>query len=362
MSNFYNSGKVYQGSSLGTIPRKFYVDGSAYQGSSQACILDFTPPTFSGITGLISGSLGQLRASWGVATDSTSPIRYEVYIQAITSAGLFNLVNLISVTDKLTYDIFTTPNGNLLAEGVNYYVGVRSIDGVSNRDSNTVSLNLSSVGISPGGSDYEIGGAFSIDTSNRLTSSFWISRDEEIITDGSRIGVASYSIYDRNGNLVSGMTQSNISPDSKGIYKITPVTPPLAFDLNHYVVKVSIIADDVLRTSYLPISGSVPKYTPHAVFSINALNQFQATLWVTVNDSVKTTGLGAANYTIYDSAGVVVSGFTQSGITADGNGRYSITPIASSALSDLTHYTVKIGMIVDGVERITYKGFSLLGA
>jgi hypothetical protein len=360
--NMFNSGKVYQGSSLGTVPKKIFIDGVAYQGSSQACVLDFTPPTFSGITDLISGSLGQLRAIWGAATDSTLPVRYEVYIQANTSIGLFNLSNLICITDKLQYDIFTLPNGTLLLDGVTYHVGVKSIDGVNNRDNNTVSISLASVGISPGGTDYEIGGSFSLDSTNKLTASFWISKDEEILSSSERIGNASYFIYDRSGNLVSGMTETGIEPDSKGIYNITPVTPPLTFDLNHYVVKVVVEADDVPRTNYLSISGSIPKYKPHAVFSINALNQLQATFWVTSNDVVKNTGLGVANFSVYDSEGNAIAGLSQSGISPDVNGRYKITPLNASILSDLTHYTVKIGIISDGVERVAYKGFSLLGA
>jgi len=76
---------------------------------------------------------------------------------------------------------------------------------------------------------------------------------------------------------------------------------------------------------------------------------------------VATTGLGVANYTVYDASGNTVSGLTQSGIIADINGRFAITPTSAALLTDLTHYTVKIGIVHDGTEHVAYKGFTLLG-
>lgn len=102
-------------------------------------------------------------------------------------------------------------------------------------------------------------------------------------------------------------------------------------------------------------------YGCHGIFSINAANQLQATLWATENGLSTTNLLGNANYTVYDAAGIAISGMTQSGISADVNGRFHITPISAAALLDLTHYSVKIGIVVDGVERVAYKGFTLLG-
>lgn len=442
---------------------------NAYQGTSSACIVDLTPPTFAGINALTVESRGQIRAKWAAATDATPPLRYEVYIQASTATGLFNIANIIASTDKLQYDTFVLPDGSFLVNGTTYYVGVRALDGVSNRDNNTVSLNVISTGVSVsadvyevdgaftinssnqfqgtiwalknsilaktgnavmgtasyqvydkagvavpgmGGSgitadangqykitpvasslatqlehymvlvtvsvdganrqgyvkliepvpEYDLSGAFNLNTSNQLLGTYWVMADGEQITNLARLGTSSFQIYDVNGSPVSGMTESGLTADSNGFYKINPIASTLVAGLNNYYVKITTIVDNISRSHVLPILGTIPEYEVRAQFSINALNQFQATLWATTDDQVKTgAGLGVANYTVYDSAGVAVSGLTQSGIAADGNGRFQITPVSAILLTDLTHYSVKIGIVVDGLERISYRGFTLLG-
>ena len=195
-----------------------------------------------------------------------------------------------------------------------------------------------------------------------MTSSFWVTADEQIITNPARLGDASYEIYDKNGVLVPGMDESGISADANGQYKITPVVSTLSSDLTYYLVKVTIEVDGVNRSEYLSILGKVPNYESKGQFSINALNEFQGTLWATADGIVRTgASLGTANYSVYNSSGILVVGLTQTGITPDVNGRFNITPVSAASLSDLTHYSVKIGIVVDGVERISYRGFTLLG-
>ena len=442
---------------------------NAYISTSNACIIDITPPTFAGITGLVVQSRGQIRASWGAATDPTPPIRYEVYIQASTATGLFNTANIISITDKLQYDIFTLPNGAFLTNGTTYFVGVRAIDGVSNRNTNTVSLSVISTGVSVGADMYESDGAFAINSSNQLQgtlwalkngilatssnsvmgtasyqvydkngaavpgmsqsgitadangqykitpvastlaanldhyvvkvsitvddavregyvkliepipeyeingsfminnlnqliSSFWATANEELITNPARLGTASYSIYDSTGALVPGMSQSGITADSNGLFKIAPITSTLLPDLSLYFVKVTMTVDNVPRNQILPISGHVPAYEAKGIFSINALNQLQATLWATADGlAVSGSALGTAEYTVYDASGATISGMSQTGIAADVNGRFAITPVSAGLLTDLTHYSVRIAITVNGVVRTSYRGFTLLG-
>ena len=103
------------------------------------------------------------------------------------------------------------------------------------------------------------------------------------------------------------------------------------------------------------------EYRPKAQFSINASNQLQATLWLEFDSNVEVSGLGTANYTVYDVNGNTVAGLTQSGITPDVNGRFHITPVSAILLTDLTHYSVKVGIVAHGIERVAYKGFTLLG-
>lgn len=444
------------------------VNNNFYQGTSSACIVDIVPPTFAGVATTVVGSRGQIVATWLAATDPTPPIRYEVYIQATTATGLFNILNIVGITDKLQFSTFTMPDGSFLVNGTTYYVGVRALDAVSNRDSNTVSLSVISTGVfvsadiydaegafaintsnqmqgtiwclknsglassanatmgtasfqvydkagvavpGMGGSgiaadvngqykitpvastlattldhymvkitvnvdganregyvaliepipDYVTVGAFAIDQANNLVASFWVTANGENVDNLARLGLGHYHVYDAAGIPVPGMTESNISPNADGVYVITPITSTLDVSASAYFAHIRIEVDSVDRENTIPIVFAVPEYESKAQFSINALNQFQGTLWATADDNVKTTGLGAANYTVYDSAGVAVVGLTQSGITADVNGRFQLAPVSAAALTDLTHYSVKIGIVVDGVERVSYKGFTLLG-
>lgn len=445
------------------------VNNNFYQGTASACINDVTPPTFAGIATASVQSRGQIRATWLAATDPTPPIRYEVYIQATTATGLFNVANIIAITDKLQYDTFTLPDGSFLVNGTTYYLGVRAIDGVSNRNTNTASIGVISTGVSVNADvymaegafaintshqlqgtlwalknsilaktgnavmgtasyqvydktgapvagmnesgiaadangqykitpvasslsstldhymvkisiivdgqaregyvaliepvpEYEIHGTFAVNSSQQLTATFWTSADEEAITNVARLGTASYQVYDRDGNIVAGMAQTGITPDSNGLFKITPVASTMSLDLNYYSVKVTVTVDGVARTNFLPIQGKIPNYTCRVIWSINALNQLQATIWAEVDGIARTTGLGTASYTIYDAAGNPVSGLTQSGMTANGLGEYHITPVSAVLLTDLTHFRASISITVDSAVRTTYRGFQLFGS
>lgn len=453
-----------QGTSSPTIVYDQLVSPSSYQGSSQACLIDLTPPTFAGIATLTIQPRGQFRVTWLAGSDATAPVRYEVYIKPHTSVGLFNAANIIGITDKLMLEIFTLQDGTFLLDGTTYYVGVKAIDGVGNRDANAVILNMVSQGIAVFSDTYKASGAFAISPTNQFQGTLWVTKNGQLDPTVT-LGFASYQIYDRSGVLVSGMAEANISADVNGQYKITPVTSTLTATLDHYMVKVTIKANENDRVDYVPliqkapeydisglfgvnaantfdgtfwasadekikttgisagsyqvfdhdgaavvgmsetgitpsvdgifritnipstlsedflgysvrvsltidgivrsemfaIQGKLPNYEVKAIFSINALDQLRATLWVTKDGIIETGSLGTANYTVRDADGNTVAGLTQSGITGDVNGLYKITPVSAVGLSDLTHYTVKCGIVVQGIERISYRGFSLLG-
>lgn len=116
--------------------------------SNGACVDDTTPPTFAGIATILARANGSIRATWLAATDPTTPIRYDIYIQASTATGLFSSGNLVASTRNLTVDVYTLGDGltNLVA-GTTYYVGVRARDAVGNVDSNVVSLSAVSTGV-----------------------------------------------------------------------------------------------------------------------------------------------------------------------------------------------------------------------
>lgn len=209
--------------------------------------------------------------------------------------------------------------------------------------------------------EYNVEGVSGLDDSNQFVASFWASANEQIVA-GARLGTASYQVYDRTGAAVVGMAEAGIVPDVNGLFKAAPVTSLLQTDLTFYTVKVSIEVDGVVRTDFLPIMGKVPAYECFATISVNALNQFQATLHCEADGKVKKgAGLGTASYTIYDAAGAPVAGLTQSGIVADANGRFHITPVSAALLTDLTHFSMTIKIFVDGVERESIMGFSRLG-
>lgn len=442
------------------------VRNNFYQGTSGACIVDLTPPTFAGIASLSVQSRGQIRATWLAASDPTLPIRYEIYIQASTATGLFNTTNIIAISDKLQYDTFTMPDGSFLVNGTTYYVGVRAIDGVNNRDSNVVSLNVISTGVSVAAEEYAVSGALSFNSSNQMVGTFWGLKNSVLATTSNAVlGTASYVIYDKSGNLVSGMSQSGITAGTDGQYIITPVNSTLSESLDQYLVKVTISIDGANRVGYVPIVKEAPQYDiqgsffvdtannldgnfwitanekivtsglgtasfqvydssgapvsgmsgsgltadivgifhaagvastlnqfqdyvvivtinvngvvrsdaiaifaktvefdVQAGFSINGSNQLRATFWVESNGVVQTgAALGAANYQIYDASGTAIVGLSQTGITADSNGRYQITPVSAALLVDLSHYSVKVGAIVNGVERVAYHVLQPIG-
>lgn len=445
------------------------VTNNFYISSADACIVDLTPPTFTGINFLDVESRGQIRAAWPIATDATNPIRYEIYIQAATATGLFNIANIVAMSSQLQYDIFTLPDGSFLENGETYYVGVRAVDAVGNRDSNTVSLNVVSTGVLTSIDVYETRGAFTVGPEGDFQGTMWLLKNSELAVGGT-LGTASYIVYDKTGTAVPGMSQSGIVADVNGQFKITAVPSSLDETLNHYMVKVSITMDSEVREGYVPLVQKIPSYkiygqngfnsssefigvfwveeesgihisdlsrlgvgsydildadgniiagfnetgltanaqgvytiTPvsgiatedldlttirftaivdnvprtsyistkiqeikhsvKSVFSINALNQLQATFWLATDDAEIITGsmLSTASYTVYDSSGNAVVGLTQSGITADVNGRFQISPVSATLLTDLTHYTVRVAIIYKNFEHVAYKGFTLLG-
>jgi hypothetical protein len=226
MPNQLISGTVNQGTTLGVIVANQLVTGGAKQRSSQACIIDLTLPTFAGISFLNVGVLGQLQVQWLAATDPALPIRYEIYVQANTATNLFNLTNIALVTEALNADVFALASGQLIQAATQYFVGVRAIDGVGNRDINSVSLSQISPGIT-GANLATISGIFSINETNQLIGSFWVTDSIGVISSALRLGTASYVIYDKNGNLVPGMAQSGIVADAQGFFKISAVASVL---------------------------------------------------------------------------------------------------------------------------------------
>jgi hypothetical protein len=350
-NQFVGLGPILQGTTLGGPLINQLVTGGAKQETSNSCIIDLVPPIFSGILSLTRGSLGQLRVNYLAATDLSNPITYEIYIQEDSNFNLFNVANIALTTRKLNAEIFALGNGTLLQPGVNYYVGVRAVDAVGNRDANLVSISQTTPGIL-GVTSGQINGVFAVNEQNQLIASFWAMDNDGVINNLSRIGNASYVIYDETGSIVPSMSESGIVPDSNGFFKITPVNSVLDLYNTYYAVKVTIPIDGVSISYNLPITypEAGPVYEPRGVFSINAANELQGSIWITKDNQKLLTNLGQASYLVRNKAGASI-GISQLNIVADANGYFIITPVAASPIVDFNHYTVDITIMADGVTR-----------
>lgn len=349
MADLLFSDDIVQASPSATVFYDQLAFENIVQSTSQACIVDLTPPTFSGITSLDVEARGQLRVKWSAATDASTPIRYQVYIKVATATGLFSSGNIVGITSQLQYDIFTLPDGSLPEAGATYYVGVRAFDSVGNLDGNTASLSILSPGLGSGAESYEAKAAFAINESDQLQGTLWVVKNGQLMT--SSLDTASYQFYDDLGAAVSGMSQSGISADVNGQFKINPVSSALVDNLSHYLAKVTVIADGAERVSYIPLIQEPPEYDISGLFFINDANQFDGSFWVMADEKIKTSGLGTASYQVYDSDGSPVVGMSGSGISADGNGVFKITAAASSLSALNLGYSVRVSLVVDGTTR-----------
>lgn len=223
-----------------------YINGLGSFLASSACMLDVTAPTFAGVSSLIPQSDGSLLASWTAATDATPPIYYEVFIKQGSATGLFSTTPL--ATRDTSLKIYYVPGGSVLQKDSTYYVGVRARDSAGNIETNTVSLSAVSSGVIDGASYYEAHGTFSLSPAYFLQGTLWGTLQEVQKTTG--LGTASYTVYNKSGVAVSGLTQSGIVADGNGFFIITAV------DANgklvageHYTVKISIVMDSETKTS-----------------------------------------------------------------------------------------------------------------
>lgn len=333
----------------------FLVGNNFYQGTSQACIVDLTPPTFAGITFLDVESRGQIRAGWSAAIDATTPIRYEVYIKAATATGLFNTTNIIAVTPNLQYDIFTLPDGSFLVNGATYYIGVRAIDGVNNRNSNTVSMSVISTGVLTAIDVYETKAAWSIDNTNQFNITMWANKnDSQAVAPTAVLGTASYQVFTKGGVAIIGMSGSGITPNSEGLYVATPVANLLNADDNHYEVKVTILVDSEARTNFIPVEENPETFNINGTVSLDSSNTLIGSFWVTQSEKVVETSLGTGSYEVYDSGGNLVIGLSETGIVANSDGFFSVTPFALPGSVDTTvNYIARVTLTVNGLTKST---------
>lgn len=114
-----------------------------------ACVVDITPPTFTGVASATPNADGSISLAWLAATDLTGPIEYLLYIAlgSVSAGTLFQVSNLVTIAPAvLTKKIFTLADQTTyLVNGQQYTVGVRAKDGVGNINTNVVILTPTAI-------------------------------------------------------------------------------------------------------------------------------------------------------------------------------------------------------------------------
>lgn len=99
-------------------------------------------------------------------------------------------------------------------------------------------------------------------------------------------------------------------------------------------------------------------YEPRALFSINASNRLQGTLWIVKNGVQLVSDLGIASFIIRDQDGNDI-GIAETNLLADANGLYQITPVLADVIQDLTHYTIELNILAESQVRRGVVGITL---
>lgn len=189
-----------------------YFAGPFGHRAATAAITDVTPPTFSGIAGLVANANGSLTASWVAATDPAVPLSYEVYMQPVTAVGLFSTGNIVTISRGTSASLYMDALGAPLSAGTTYYVGVRALDAVGNRNTNTVSMSAASVGIADN-SLYNL-------INSRLTATRANNLDNLDTLVSSRASQTSVDQIQNNTSFVGQVPPTLVLPDSGNkVYK-----------------------------------------------------------------------------------------------------------------------------------------------
>lgn len=86
-----------------------------------------------------------------------------------------------------------------------------------------------------------------INASNQLECTFWLNIGG--LRADTNLGSASYRLRDKTGALVSGVSQTGITPDVNGYYHTTAVSAALIYDLSHYVLEIEVPYDGVEKAA-----------------------------------------------------------------------------------------------------------------
>ena len=117
---------------------------------SNACVFNITPPTFSGISSVTPNTDGSITVNWSLASDSSTPVEYLVYIAlgSVSAATLFQSSNLVRINPAgtTTTRIFLLGDqSTYLVNGSTYTLGVRAKDAVGNINTNNAILTATAI-------------------------------------------------------------------------------------------------------------------------------------------------------------------------------------------------------------------------
>lgn len=98
---------------------------------------------------------------------------------------------------------------------------------------------------------YQICCSGTINASNQWVGTIWVHKNGDRVD--SNLGDAAYRFRNADGSLVSGMSETGITPDVNGYFEIAPVSAALIYDLTSYLLEVDVSVDDVSLTATIPV-------------------------------------------------------------------------------------------------------------
>lgn len=92
-------------------------------------------------------------------------------------------------------------------------------------------------------------------------------------------------------------------------------------------------------------------YEPRCGASIDG-NMLYLNFFLHVNGQQVKTSLGDAEYRVFNRSGSLVSGLSQTGMSANAEGIYTATAVSAASLLDLNHYLVEVTIAYGGTDRV----------
>ncbi len=100
-------------------------------------------------------------------------------------------------------------------------------------------------------------------------------------------------------------------------------------------------------------------YQSKCSIAINANNAFYGTFWIEKNGQLQLNNLGTCEYIVYDADRNDIVLLQETGLTANADGIFRLTPVSAEDLIDLTHFYIRVSINFDGDLRESVWGFNL---